>query len=69
MWTMKTAAPDQDTAALNETTLVLGANGKTGRRILRQLEERGRSGRIGSRAATPAFDWHDRDAAAGYWNL
>ena len=41
------------------TTLVLGAKGKTGSRIVRRLEELGVSVRIGSRSATPAFDWND----------
>ena len=40
-------------------TLVLGANGKTGSRIVRRLEALGAPVRIGSRSATPAFDWND----------
>lgn len=40
-------------------TLVLGANGKTGRRVADRLEARGVSVRRGSRAGTPAFDWTD----------
>ncbi|MGP1383141.1 MAG: NAD(P)H-binding protein [Thainema sp.] len=39
-------------------TLVLGGTGKTGRRIAAQLEAKGVSIRIGSRSASPAFDWH-----------
>lgn len=42
------------------TTLVLGGTGKTGRRILEQLEARGAPVRTGSRSASPAFDWEDR---------
>lgn len=38
-------------------TLVLGGTGKTGRRVARQLKERGVPTRIGSRTANPAFDW------------
>jgi len=56
---MQTNTPNQDISALNETTLVLGAKGKTGHRIVRQLEAAGRSVRIGSRSASPAFDWHE----------
>lgn len=37
--------------------LVTGGTGKTGRRIVQRLEERNVGMRIGSRAATPAFDW------------
>ncbi len=40
--------------------LVLGGTGKTGRRIVQRLTARGLPVRIGSRAATPAFDWEDR---------
>jgi uncharacterized protein YbjT (DUF2867 family) len=42
-------------------TLVLGGTGKTGRRIVARLEQRGRRVRAVSRATTPAFDWHDQD--------
>lgn len=40
--------------------LILGGTGKTGRRIAEQLTARGLPARIGSRSATPAFDWNDR---------
>jgi len=45
----------------NETneTLVLGATGKTGRRVLARLQERGRPVRGGSRHGVPPFDWED----------
>lgn len=49
----------QNRPTLTETTLVLGGNGKTGRRVVRQLEERGLPVRIGSRTATPMFDWNE----------
>ena len=39
-------------------TLVLGATGKTGRRIAAGLEAKGVTVRRGSRSASPAFDWH-----------
>src|SRR5262245_55873459 len=41
-------------------TLVLGATGKTGRRVLQRLRARGLSFRAGSRSSDPAFDWNDR---------
>lgn len=37
--------------------LVLGAGGKTGRRVLQRLEARGVPVRAGSRSAAPPFDW------------
>jgi len=46
------------------TILVLGATGKTGRRIVERLQARGMPVRIGSRTAEPPFDWEDRDTWA-----
>jgi uncharacterized protein YbjT (DUF2867 family) len=40
--------------------LILGGTGKTGRRIVRRLEERGVPVRVGSRSGEPRFDWKDR---------
>ena len=42
-----------------QTTLVLGGTGKTGRRVASRLEALGVATRIGSRNGTPAFDWND----------
>ena len=39
--------------------LVLGATGKTGRRIAERLEARGFPTRQGSRSAFPSFDWNN----------
>ncbi len=39
--------------------LVVGATGKTGRRVAAGLEKRGVAVRAGSRSATPAFRWSD----------
>ena len=39
------------------TTLVLGATGKTGRRVLARLAAAGHAVRSGSRSADPPFDW------------
>jgi len=41
-------------------TLVLGASGKTGRRIISRLEEQGVPVRAGSRSGDPSFQWEDR---------
>jgi uncharacterized protein YbjT (DUF2867 family) len=41
------------------TILVLGATGKTGRRIVDRLQARGVPVRVGSRSAQPPFDWDD----------
>ncbi len=40
-------------------TLVLGGTGKTGRRLANRLREHGHTVRIGSRSASPGFDWED----------
>jgi uncharacterized protein YbjT (DUF2867 family) len=40
-------------------TLVLGANGKTGRRIVDRLRARDVAVRAGSRSEQPPFDWED----------
>ncbi|MEM8633646.1 MAG: NAD(P)H-binding protein [Pseudomonadota bacterium] len=43
----------------NNTTLVLGGTGKTGRRIAASLKQKGHAVRIGSRSAIPSFDWEN----------
>lgn len=46
----------------DSTILVLGATGKTGRRVVQRLQARGVPTRAGSRTARPPFDWEeDRD--------
>jgi uncharacterized protein YbjT (DUF2867 family) len=40
--------------------LVLGATGKTGRRVAERLRTRGAALRAGSRSGEPRFDWEDR---------
>lgn len=47
-----TASPDR-----TKPVLVIGGTGKTGRRVAARLEALGVPVRIGSRSATPAFDW------------
>ena len=41
------------------TILVLGASGKTGTRVVERLRLAGQDVRLGSRSATPAFNWED----------
>jgi uncharacterized protein YbjT (DUF2867 family) len=43
----------------NEPILVLGATGKTGRRVVERLQARGVEARAGSRSSQPPFDWED----------
>ncbi|MEM1250703.1 MAG: NAD(P)H-binding protein [Acidobacteriota bacterium] len=47
----------QATNSTQGLTLVLGATGKTGRRIVERLEAAGVPVRKGSRSAVPSFDW------------
>ncbi|MFK7758602.1 MAG: NAD(P)H-binding protein [Phycisphaerales bacterium] len=44
-----------------QNVLVIAANGKTGRRVVPLLEERGVRVRRGSRSSIPVFDWGSRD--------
>ncbi|GHA28932.1 NAD(P)H-binding protein [Streptomyces purpurascens] len=44
----------------DEMILVTGATGKTGRRVVRMLQQRGVTVRAASRSGTPSFDWTDR---------
>lgn len=43
----------------NSKTLVIGGTGKTGRKVATRLTRIGQTVRIGSRNASPAFDWQD----------
>ena len=45
----------------NDLTLVVGGNGKTGRRVAERLQHLGLPFRIGSRSGHPPFDWEDRE--------
>ncbi|MEL7313060.1 MAG: NAD(P)H-binding protein [Pseudomonadota bacterium] len=40
-------------------TLIIGGTGKTGRRVAERLRAKGHNVRIGSRSATPPFDWNN----------
>ncbi|MFF4851248.1 NAD(P)H-binding protein [Streptomyces sp. NPDC001194] len=59
----QTQAQAQTTDDDHPLTLVIGGNGKTGRRVAQKLRGRGRAVRIGSRTGAPAFDWN----APGTW--
>jgi uncharacterized protein YbjT (DUF2867 family) len=52
--------PGKDGKLMNHPILVLGATGKTGRRIVQRLSEKGHAVRRGSRQSDPPFDWSDR---------
>ena len=43
---------------MTATTLIVGANGKTGLRVSRKLSEAGYPVRAVSRSTVPVFDWH-----------
>jgi uncharacterized protein YbjT (DUF2867 family) len=47
-----------------QPVLVLGGTGKTGSRIVDRLTARGIPTRLGSRSATPPFDWEDQSTWA-----
>ncbi len=44
-----------------EDILVIGGTGKTGSRVVEQLQKKGINPRIGSRNSSPSFDWNDKD--------
>lgn len=52
-------ADTTNTGDSGNPTLVLGGTGKTGRRIVERLQDRGVATRIASRSAVPSFDWND----------
>jgi len=45
---------------MKSNILVIGGTGKTGRRVAEQLKNKGLTPRIGSRQASPGFDWNDK---------
>jgi uncharacterized protein YbjT (DUF2867 family) len=47
------------TSKAQRPVLVLGGNGKTGRRVVERLSARAIPTRVGSRTGKPAFDWED----------
>src|SRR5215203_826425 len=55
---------EQENTREKKMTLVLGGTGKTGRRVVERLAERGLLVRIGSRSGEPPFDWDKPDTWA-----
>lgn len=53
-----TGGMTQTPQASQARTLVIGGNGKTGRRVAQKLDLLGIPVRIGSRTGAPAFDWN-----------
>ncbi|WP_177198714.1 NmrA family transcriptional regulator [Streptomyces colonosanans] len=49
----------RNTSTMNNTTLVIGGTGKTGRRVAERLTARGLPVRVGSRSGEPPFVWED----------
>ncbi|WP_075340404.1 NmrA family NAD(P)-binding protein [Tenacibaculum agarivorans] len=45
---------------MNTNILVIGGTGKTGRRVVAQLKNKGIEPRIGARSAATGFDWNDK---------
>lgn len=59
---MKATQPSQSTLKSNTSAspfLVIGGNGKTGRRVVERLETLGHDVSSVSRSSTPSFDWLD----------
>ncbi len=52
------------TPAQNHPVLVLGGTGKTGGRVVSKLRALGIPTRVGSRSATPSFDWNNESTWA-----
>jgi uncharacterized protein YbjT (DUF2867 family) len=48
------------TSSQDRPILVLGGNGKSGRRVVERLIALGLPVRVGSRVGAPPFDWEDR---------
>lgn len=44
-----------------ENILIIGGTGKTGRRVVEQLTNKGIESRIGSRNSSPRFDWDNKE--------
>ena len=49
---------------MKSNILVIGGTGKTGRRVVERLQKLDQNVRIGSRSATPSFDWNDHTTFA-----
>lgn len=47
---------------MNDQILVIGGTGKTGRRVVERLQNKGENVRIASRKSSPTFDWNDSES-------
>lgn len=56
---MTNATKNDTQTTARATTLVIGGNGKTGRKVAEKLTAQGRPVRVGSRSGEPAFDWNE----------
>ena len=54
-----------NTLESTKSVLILGGNGKTGRRVAERLEARGRAVKPVSRSTNPRFDWTDQGTWPG----
>lgn len=61
---MQTDTALQRDSDQTRTTLVVGGTGKTGRRVVGRLRERGLPVRVGSRSGEVPFDWESQDTWA-----
>lgn len=50
---------DYKNTGIHTDILVLGGTGKTGRRVVTRLQDKGIPVRIGSRSVSPSFDWNN----------
>lgn len=46
---------------MKSNILVIGGTGKTGRRIVQHIKNKGKEPRVGARKASPSFDWGNKD--------
>lgn len=46
---------------MKSNILVIGGTGKTGRRVVQRLKNKGKEPRVGARKASPSFDWDNKD--------
>ncbi|MEM0896605.1 MAG: NmrA family NAD(P)-binding protein [Verrucomicrobiota bacterium] len=56
---MKTPSIPNHSETPSQTTLVLGGSGKTGRRIVQRLRDKGLPVRVASRSSETPFEWND----------
>ena len=54
-----TSFDNKNAVIFTGTILILGGTGKTGRRIVTRLQNKGIPVRIGSRSVSPSFDWNN----------